>query len=290
LVSDDPEWEPFGLTPDERSRRRVLHRDITDAMRPSLLEWVRDVVPTDVYGRQVPRVFVRLVDATLDVRLGGREGTSTTPETFVSRLATHSDIEILRVIDYLVGLELVGDTARDSLTFVLTTSRSAWTVGDRLGGVGLVERVPAGVQDAAEEVAERAGKAGDLLREAWAYVHQLEPSPSDAFSRAVRAVEVAAIPKVVPDQAGATLGHVIGQMASVGDWRPPTREDDRSPTAEVVLGMLRTLWRGHRDRHGSRDYSHVTLDEARTAVDLAVPLVDWFDADLVKRREPVTDG
>lgn len=48
--------------------------------------------------------------------------------------------------------------------------------------------------------------------------------------------------------------------------------------------MLRTLWRGHRDRHGNLDYSDVTQQEARAGVALSVTLVDWFAAGAITRR------
>jgi hypothetical protein len=250
-------------------------------MKPAVLAWLNGKLRFGTTGQLTSASTI--ADICNNCRLEIRFAPSAfhpTPD-LVNQLASLSDTQLLRVIDYLLSRS--GTDSR--LQQILDESHSRWTVGQRAAGrAGLVERVPAGVQVATESIIASSGRAGDLLREAWAYVHQFQPSPSDAFSRAVRAVEAIAVEKVVPHQRDATLGNVIGQLANDGDWRLPLREDERHPTDELVIGMLRTLFRGHRDRHGSWDYSHVTLEEARTAVGLAVILVDWFAGGLIARR------
>ena len=150
--------------------------------------------------------------------------------------------------------------------------------------MGLVERVPSGVQETVEGAIAASGSAGMVLGRAWRDVHGIDAKDSPAYAYAVRAVEIAAIAVVMPRKTDATLGNVLGQMRADGDWRLPFRESDQAPSAEVLLGLLRTLWFGHRDRHGSADYSDVTHDEARAAVTLAATLVDWFASGAVQRR------
>ncbi len=125
--------------------------------------------------------------------------------------------------------------------------------------------------------------AGKVLSRAWASIHGLDTTASSAYADAVRAVEIVAISVVQPRHATATLGTVIGQMAADGDWQLPLREPKESPAADLILGMLRTLWHGHRDRHGNVDYSDVSEVEARAAVSLAVTLVDWFASGAISR-------
>lgn len=52
----------------------------------------------------------------------------------------------------------------------------------------------------------------------------------------------------------------------------------------MLVQMLRTFYRGHRDRHGNLDYSDVTHEEARAGVVLAVTLVDRFASGVIARR------
>lgn len=279
------EWVAFGLTEDEERDWTVLHSGVPEWMRSSIVEWFRALLISN--STLVARRSLNDIEQACHVHLTGTnaDGSYEYASQVMPRVAHLPELSLLRVVDYLLSCQTGRSSAVIRMDEILRRSNSRWQVGVRIGGKqGLVDRVPAGVQDAAESVIASTGKAGDLLREAWAYAHQHEPSASDAFARAVRAVETVAIPKVVPRQDGATLGHVIGQMVNDGDWRLCTREDPQSPTGDVVLGLLRTLWKGHRDRHGKPDYSHVTLDEARTAVDLAVIVVDLFSADLVKRQ------
>jgi hypothetical protein len=188
------------------------------------------------------------------------------------------------MVDYLLSRTLGRGPTVDALEHILRSGRSKWTVGERAGRPGLVERVPSGVQDVVEATITSSLAAGDLLARAWADVHGLEPKDSSAYALAVKAVEAAAVAVVMPRKRDATLGNVIGQMKADGDWRLPFREHPEASSAEVLLGMLRTLWVGHRDRHGSADHSDVSHEEARSAVTLAATLVDWFAAGSVLRR------
>jgi hypothetical protein len=202
---------------------------------------------------------------------------------FIKRVTQLEDDLLLRITDYVLSVDQ-SRIRRLALDKILASMRSAWVVGERMGGFGLVERVPAGVKTAADDVIANSGAAGRLLGRAWAEVHDFEASDSAAYADAVRAVETAVIAVVEPNNSTATLGTVIGKMTTDGDWRLPWRERTDHPTADLVLGNLRALWFGHRDRHGSADYSDVTHEEARAAVALAVSLVDWFASEAVQRR------
>jgi hypothetical protein len=61
-------------------------------------------------------------------------------------------------------------------------------------------------------------------------------------------------------------------MRNQGDWRLPLREHQHAPTADMIVAMMRSLYRGHVDRHGRDDYRDVTHEEASVAVALAATL------------------
>lgn len=175
---------------------------------------------------------------------------------------------------------------------VLTRSKSAFTVGKRGGRPGLVRRVPVGVQEAADSVMSRAGRAGVRLAKAWEELYGLNPNASAAYRQAILAVEDAAIPVVSPTNKNATLGTVLKQMGDQKNWRlPMDREYSEAPTGDVLIGMMRTLWHGQHDRHGGQPSApgNVSVQEATVAVSLAVAIVNVFDAGLVQRGSaPVT--
>lgn len=179
-----------------------------------------------------------------------------------------------------------GHAGADDLNAVLERSKSAWEVGTRAGRPGLTRRVPLGVQVAADSVMARAGRAGVRLAKAWEQLYGVVPNPSEAYRLAILAVEDAAVPIVSPKNRNATLGTVLTQIEDQKDWKlPMDREHVNAPSEAVLVGMMRMLWHGQHDRHGGQPSvpGNVSVDEAKVAVSLAVTLVHWFDADLIRR-------
>lgn len=277
------EWVPFGLTSKERLKRQALVDGVPPWLHESLLTWI---VRWCTEGRSyVNSTRALVIERETRVLLEPPNNLFGWKDLNLrARLERCDELEILRIADLICRQSQADAQELDS---ILLGGSSRWCVGVRHGHRGLVERVPAGVQDAVEHTISTAGQAGKELAEAWADVFGLNPDPSDGYRMAVKAVESAAIPVVCPTKTEATLGNVIGQMKQQGDWRPPfLREHPDSPTAEVLLGMLRTLWRGHYDRHGGATGvpSQVSKEEAEAAVLLAATLVYWFTSGAVRRR------
>jgi hypothetical protein len=188
------------------------------------------------------------------------------------------------IADYL--LAHAEHSNADQLDGMLTRAKSVWTVGERAGRRALVRRVPRGVQDAADSVMARAGRAGVRLAKAWEELYGIEPNASAAYGLAIKAVEDAAIPVVSVANERATLGTVLAQMEQQADWTLPMgREHERAPSRDVLIGMMRMLWHGQHDRHGGQPSApgDVSIEEATVAVSLAVSLVNLFHAGTIAR-------
>jgi hypothetical protein len=197
--------------------------------------------------------------------------------------------DVLDVIDWIIYDNSEGDgddEDNDDLEEILLAGGSLWKVGVREGVAGLERRVPEGVQTVAEQVMGRPGNAGSLLSDAWHSAFGISPDFEKAYSKAVKAVEAAAVPVVSPNHSGATLGTVIGQMRADGDWKlDMTREHSTHTTHQVVLGNMQALWTGQNDRHaGQPGYTPSTQAEAEAAVMLAASLVQWFTSGAIARR------
>lgn len=282
-----PTWIPFGMTDEQAHDYAVLVPHVSPQLQASLIAWF-DVLFDRGWAKTS---FCLQMQTSLDLNL------YVAPSGLTSRadveLALHrlSDMELLRAADYVLSATPIydGRSLRGALEASLVAARSKWSVGERMGKPGLVERVPEGVQNSVESAIGDSGNAGRVLARAWAHVHGLAPNDSGAYADAVRAAEIAAIAKVQPNHGTATLGTVLGQMRTDGDWRLPLREHPEALGAETVLALVRTLWHGHRDRHGSVDYSDVTHDEARAAVMLSASIVDWFESGALIRRPPQAD-
>lgn len=288
----DEVWRPLGFDGEETATYDALHDGVPPWMAESFWAWMRRqfVTPArrDHYGRlqqyeKFKSALLLDVERVCRIRVGYTGDSPSDGMKYLRATLPKASTE-LRVADYLLSRN--DCTATDTLDKLLHESGSAWKVGTRSGRPGLDRRVPLGVQTNADSVMAASGAAGVKLAQAWERAFGVDPDPTGAYALAVRAVEDAAIPIVVPRQAGASLGHVIGQLAADNDWSLPlTREDENATTASIVLAHCRALWKGHHDRHGGSDGPGVvTQEEAEAAVSLAVPLVQWFASGMVARR------
>ncbi|MWV57429.1 hypothetical protein [Rathayibacter sp. VKM Ac-2754] len=193
--------------------------------------------------------------------------------------------ETIEFVDFLV-FNSQSREAGMQLDGLLTSAGSEWTVGARDGYAGLEKRVPEGVRRAADAAMSSAGHAGPLLSESWSSAFGVNPDYERAYSKAVKAVEAASIPVVMPTNRTATLGTVVGQMRADGDWGLElSREHPADTSTRTVLAMAQTLWTGQNDRHaGQPGFTRSTRAEAEAAVLLAVPLVQWFTSGAIARR------
>ena len=281
------DFVPFGLTEEEALQRRVLVDGIPKWMYSSVHAWIAQRISYGTRGSLANLVTVREIETACAIDLEAPAIVAMAPLTSVMKVIVNlSDVTVLRIVDYLLWQTtyLRADHVK-KMDVILQRGLSKWQVGEVDGRPRLIERVPAGVQDAAEAIIAAKSTAGTLLGEAWAKVHRFEPDDSGAYSYAVRAVEAASFRALGINDKEATLGNTI-RMIEGGTWGLPfKREHNKAPSQDVLVGMLRTLFRGQRDRHGSEDYSDVDHDEAVAAVNLAVALVGWFASGAVQRRE-----
>ncbi len=297
FVVSEETWRPLGVDTEEAvAEYDALHDGMPKWMWAAFWAWVREAVTifrrySDGSGR-VPMLDTDLAEGMCQrlriplTNLRARKVESqfgnyqlkTAMETFVKHP------QPLQIADYLLAHD--GHAKAEELDALLQRSKSAWAVGVRAGHPGLVRRVPLGVQVAGDSVMARAGRAGVRLARAWEELYGIQSNASAAYALAIKAVEDAAVPVVSPDNARATLGTVLKQIEDQDDWQlPMEREHDRAPSRDVLIGMMRILWHGQHDRHGGQPSApgDVSMEEAVVAVSLAVTLVNWFDAGVVRR-------
>jgi hypothetical protein len=254
-------------------------------LRVPLREWVEQRLAEPTLRGDLPAQVFQLFDATTHreepLALAFRR-----TQNYFEVLNLLDAEDELDFIDFLVSLSNAWDPNVVHLNNLLYTGGSLWTVGERDDKPRLVRRVEEGVQQAAESVMISSGEAGRLLRGAWGALFGRDPDPEKAYNQAVKAVEAACTPVVLPRDSDRRLGKALGQMRTDGDWRLPfEREHEHAKSADVVLAMGRMLQAGQNDRHvsdgGSKSMSQAS---AEAAVMLAVPLVQWFASGAVARR------
>ncbi|TXL60845.1 hypothetical protein [Aeromicrobium terrae] len=276
---------PFDVTDEEASDWKVLRPGVPPTMRPALITWLWKSVQNkgSVYPSKL-HTWSNALD--IDFSLNPEYSGLLNQVEFRKFLMRISDRDLLRLIDYRLYEDSYGADAT-GLSEILVIGRSKYHVVKKDGGARLATRVPEGVQVAAETVMSAKSPAGELLSKAWNAVYDLEPNDSAAYAYAVRAVESASFVALQITDSNATLGHSIRTIEKAdANWRLPfLREHSQFPSKELLVGMLKSLYKGQRDRHGSEAYSDVTHDEAEGAVLLAVTIVGWFARGLVVERE-----
>ena len=277
-------WRPLS------ERKRVDHADydgphsgVPPWLAPSLWTWAghrlhyRDFLD----NVRVDVDLLRELERVLHISLVGSEYRLST----LQEVVTNSEDMFLDVVDYLCS-RVRGDLSPlAQLETALVQAGSVWTVatiGDR---PGLQERIDETTLSAAAKVMSENDRSATHLRSAWTAVYGRTPDPTGGYREAVRAVEVLACKVVVPKDAKATLGKVIGQLkAHPTSWQV-VLHDPSSDHVDRLIGMLELLWTSQVDRHGTHDESvplNVSKPEAEAALHLAVVLVDWFRRGVVR--------
>ena len=288
-MASETSWRPLGIDSDEEiAEYDALHDGIPEWMYSALWEWVRSeitIVKKDYATKgSVQHLDRRIVEPmlqTLQIRIPDVRNSFHPIRDMIITLQDES--KDLQIVDYILAHS--SRAKADKLEEILTRCKSAWTVGTRSGKRGLARRVPLGVQVGAGSVIERAGRAGKHLAKAWENLYGIQHNISEAYRLAILAVEDAAIPRISPYNGRATLGTVLRDLESQGDWSlPMTREHEKAPSKDVLIGMIRLLWHGQHDRHGGQaGQEPVSEQEAIVAIGLATTLVHWFDAGIVVR-------
>lgn len=200
--------------------------------------------------------------------------------------------EMLDVIDAIlyISRETESIRLRETLDGLLDEGGSAYRVSDDL--LSLERRVDSSVAEAVRATRATATKAGRRaaathLAEAWGKAYGLKPDPGIAYREAVRAVEAAAIPLVLPADPLPTLGKVLASLRQgAAKWELVIADKNGAPAPiDSVIAMIGLLWCGHRDRHaGGPTTAPITQPAAEAAVHLAATLVHWFSSGAVRRK------
>lgn len=276
------------LNDDDAERYNVLLDGVPNKLREPVIGWLGKAIREDYEWVSVARTqrLAMLTDLSIGMPSDAYVRWSEYADQILRQL---QPTQLLRVVDAVLAAGWHG-TAPHVLDDTLHLAKSKWKVGERMGKPGLVARQPEGVQDVVEDTIGSSGTPGQILARAWGKVHGFTPDDSGAYADAVRAVEAAAQPLVQPANGEATLGGMAGVMRNQGDWRLPLREHQHAPTAEMIVAMMRSLYRGHSDRHGRDDYRDVSHEEAMAGVVLAATLVSWFASGAIARRPVEPEG
>lgn len=267
----------------------VLAEGIPSWLQPTVFEWMRGLARASVSARG-PAILDLLhqVERALRRRLDWSGGEDSAGPSLIKLMLEDQEYG-LDVLDFVLH------QFRDSPAFMIEAAMlggaleqagSAWAVvqaGD--GAYALERRVAPTVAQAADRAMSSGTRAADHLRRAWDRAYGRHPDPSNAYLEAVKAVEAAGAPIIIPKDTLATLGKMIAAVeAAPAKWTMRFTKPRGVVPMNVVAQLMRLLWNTQLDRHGNADPNvpiSVTLAEAQDAVQAAVTLVQWFEAGAV---------
>lgn len=161
---------------------------------------------------------------------------------------------------------------------ILLESGSKWIAVDNDGTAVLEERVDATTTEAFNTAVAASNDSSDLLKKAWRYAFGRNPSPSEAYNYAIKAMEAASWPIITPNNNSATLGHILGEMKTHPEkWHTKISEKQTNLGSETVASAMQLIWEGHTDRHGTANPVAVTQEAAEQAVFTTVMICDYFN-------------
>jgi hypothetical protein len=196
------------------------------------------------------------------------------------------EIQFLAVIDAL--LEDLHSTVGTRITRLinqleqyLRLGNSTWTIApDRRS---LTSRVDPTAEQVVVQVIAPQDAASDDLATAWRATYGREPDPSDAWDHSIKAVEHILKPVVCPNNAKATLGNVLGDLRSQPHrWKLVLPGTNGDFSVNRLVAMLELIW-PNPDRHGGSTATVVALEQAQAVVHLAVTVVQWGRAGVLRR-------
>lgn len=233
-------------------------------LMPQVLKWIEETVG----GLQAPREFVLLLALRLRIPLELDYGR---PLDQLLTAAGADEDFLWDVVEGVIRVGNPGPRATKELRVLLDLAGSAYTVSD--DGL-IVERVGDQAQAVYDAATSAADQITEDLRESWSKAYGRSPDPSDAWDHAIKAVETALQPIVLPADGKATLGKIIGELKSNPQrFKSAFAGPDGDNAVDKLVETLRLLW-PNPDRHGSGSRTRKpTLPEARAVVNLAAALV-----------------
>lgn len=263
-------WQALDAEGRPQERPQAPFEGVPQHLRRPLIDWIEGRL-----GHRDDQALLFQLDYRLDPELGDYAASD-----LIGRAYRDEELA-LTLIDWILFrvFSLVRDgTAHDvvnELVTFLDRGGSAWAITPREddGELRLSRRAAGPVLEVIESLSA-SGRAHQHLVAAWNRSMGREPDPSGAYREAVRAVEAAAKPVVVPRAENATLGTIISALQD-----QPHKWEATVGTVEDACSLMRSLWTSQLDRHGTDDESvplNVSQQQAEAATHISLLLVRMF--------------
>ena len=187
---------PFSVRQDAEQREEffALQTGISDGLRPLLRTWAIDMYRESELNEID---YTKLTDLELSIDQQVTPDSRRVDASQFSTALTNDRVLLLDAVDIALGW--ADDADARLLEHFLKKARSEYCVGhDENGEYELQFRQTHEMTALIESEANQAGRPAEHLRSASSRCFGRDPDPNDAYSEAVKAIEVAAKPVVTP--------------------------------------------------------------------------------------------
>ena len=271
-------WTPLSVRRNQQSEFSLID-NVPQFMRHDIKEWIQQAINGD--NRLVTQMALELRIDELSDNIDNFY-----PDDAVIACIQRSgpwdmydESLALDVMDWLLGH---GCGHAQSLEHILKSAGHVLRVSP--DGSRLVERIEPTLWNEYEQVTQLDDQASQYMQEAWALAFGRNPNGSDAWGKAIKAIETLLKPIVSPKNNKATIGSMTSELRQApGKWecKLPDRiynvngETNVKPGIEVFIDALATI--GYQpDRHGSDQPQDVDEATARSVLFLATTVVGWL--------------
>ena len=271
-------WTPLSVRRNQQSEFSLID-NVPQFMRHGIKEWIQQAINGD--NRLVTQMALELRIDELSDNIDNFY-----PDDAVIACIQRSgpwdmydESLALDVMDWLLGH---GYGHAQSLEHILKSAGHVLRVSP--DGSRLVERIEPTLWNEYEQVTQLDDQASQYMQEAWALAFGRNPNGSDAWGKAIKAIETLLKPIVSPKNNKATIGSMTSELRQApGKWecKLPDRiynvngETNVKPGIEVFIDALATI--GYQpDRHGSDQPQDVDEATARSVLFLATTVVGWL--------------
>lgn len=175
------------------------------------------------------------------------------------------------------------------LDAVLREGGSAYRVSD--DGTALERRVDNTITSLVRQAISHSTTASRHLESAWRAAYGIKPDPTEAYEQAIKAIEAALVPVVLPNERHGMLGGALGMLSSRADeWELAILNKEARPAGITpFIEFIRLIYGGQRDRHaGTPTTIAVGTDAAEMAVHAAAMVVYWVSIGGLRHNQPAS--
>jgi hypothetical protein len=171
------------------------------------------------------------------------------------------------------------------LDSILREGGSAYRVSD--DGTALERRVDSTITSLVRQTTSQSNSPSRHLEAAWRAAYGIKPDPTEAYEQAIKAIEAALVPIVLPNEKQGMLGGALGELSKqANEWELSILNREARP-AEITpfVEFIRLIYRGQRDRHaGTPTTTPVGADAAEMAVHAAAMVIYWMSIEGLRRN------